>query len=589
MAYILGTAGHVDHGKTALVKRLTGIETSHLPEEKKRGMTIELGFASLDDASHGKVGIVDVPGHERFIRNMVAGTWGLDAALLIVAADDGWMQMSADHLRVLKSMKINSILLVITKADLVEEDMLSLIIEDVNTECKKIIGRELPAVAVSAMTGYGIENLRAEISKLLSSSKQAKLDTGFLYIDRSFNLKGIGTTITGTLRGKKLSVGDSLYLYPECEECRIKSIQNHHKSVEEIEAGSRTALNLKTGEKTKVERGMLLAEKDSKNILYGKEFLIRVDEIFTADGKLKNNVEAELALGSAHAIGALHFNQFDKSLARLSLEKKLACHWNQNAVLIRHGGSEILASCRVLAAFEIYKRIQFKEAFEVYREKELPSIYAYEFQVKGFCNNSKIKTEELSKDKNEIIEFSKLRFKKNKLKIWEEQISKKAKNSQAGFTLEEVDISVPTNIKQIIFKKLCSENKLEQSGHIYKEKGRSEQDISQNARTILNLAKKAGFAGIEVDKLKVPQARKEVRDLIKLGKLVCLENYLHYHKEFYDKAVNKLLAKFKKGDRLSIADAREATGLSRKYVLPILNLLEKDKVLKRDGNERVVL
>ncbi|PIE98448.1 MAG: selenocysteine-specific translation elongation factor [Treponema sp.] len=439
------------------------------------------------------------------------------------------------------------------------------------------------------MTGYGIENLRAEISKLLSSSKQAKLDTSFLYIDRSFNLKGIGTTITGTLRGKKLSVGDNLYLYPECEECRIKSIQNHHKSVEEIDAGSRTALNLKTGEKTKAERGMLLAEKDSKLILHGREFLIRVDEIFTAGGKMKNHVEVELALGSAHAIGALHFNQFDKSLARLSLEKKLACRWNQNAVLIRHGGSEILASCRVLAAFEIYKRVEFKEAFEVYRDRELPSIDAYEFQVKGFCDNPKIKTEELSGDKKEIAEYSNLRFKKQKLDEWQTKILQTAKNSQAGFTLEEVDIPVSTKIKQTIFKKLCSENKLENSGHIYKEKGRGDQDISKNARTILNLAKKAGFAGIEVDKLKVPQARKEVRDLIKLGKLVCLENYLHYHKEFYDKTVDKLLAKFKKGDRFSIADAREATGLSRKYVLPILNLLEKDKLLRRDGNERVVL
>ena len=153
MAYILGTAGHVDHGKTALVKCLTGVETSHIPEEKKRGMTIELGFASLEDPVHGTVGIVDVPGHERFIRNMVAGTWGLDAALLIVAADDGWMQMSSDHLRVLKAMQIGAILLVITKADLADDEMISLIQEDANRHCREILGHELPSVAVSAQTG----------------------------------------------------------------------------------------------------------------------------------------------------------------------------------------------------------------------------------------------------------------------------------------------------------------------------------------------------------------------------------------------------------------------------------------------------
>ena len=122
MAYILGTAGHVDHGKTSLIKKLTGIETMHLPEEKKRGMTIELGFAALETEALGTVGIVDVPGHERFIRNMVAGTWGLDAALLVIAADDGWMQMTTDHLRVLKAMHIDSILAVISKSDLADAD-----------------------------------------------------------------------------------------------------------------------------------------------------------------------------------------------------------------------------------------------------------------------------------------------------------------------------------------------------------------------------------------------------------------------------------------------------------------------------------
>ena len=166
MAYILGTAGHVDHGKTALVRCLTGVETSHIPEEKRRGMTIELGFASLEDPVHGTVGIVDVPGHERFIRNMVAGTWGLDAAMLIVAADDGWMQMSSDHLRVLKAMQINAILLVITKSDLADADMIELIQEDANRHCRDILGRELPSVAVSAQTGAGIDLLKKKITEI---------------------------------------------------------------------------------------------------------------------------------------------------------------------------------------------------------------------------------------------------------------------------------------------------------------------------------------------------------------------------------------------------------------------------------------
>ncbi len=590
MAYILGTAGHVDHGKTALVKKLTGIETSRLPEEKKRGMTIELGFAYLNDPVHGTVGIVDVPGHERFIRNMVAGTWGLDAALLIVAADDGWMQMSADHLRVLKAMRINQILLVITKSDLAEPEMLELLIEDANSHCEEIIGRKLPAVAVSSVTGTGIDVLKTEITKLLSSVKKRTYDTPFLYIDRVFVLKGIGTTITGTLRGKNLKTGDFLTVYPACEECRIKSIQNHHTGVEQIEPGSRTALNLKIGEKTEIERGMLLAEKNAVSILKGKELLIRVDEVFSKrEGGVKNHSEIEIALGSAHATGALHFNQFDKTLGRLSLEKPIACAWNQSAVLIRHGGSEITASCRILAAFETYKRSQFKEAFAVYNGRELPLVYSYKFNIEGFLENCAVKTEELSSDKNEVAEYAGWRFLAKKLAEWETAILKTAGGSQAGFTVDEVDIPVPAKAKAVIFKKLCSENKLENDGHLFKLKGKTEDDISKNAKALLQLAFKAGFDGIETDKVPVPQARKEARDLIKLGKLVCLDNFLHYHKSFYDEAVKKLFSVFKTGARFSIADARDATGLSRKYILPILNLLEKDGKLKRDGNDRLVL
>lgn len=590
MPYILGTAGHVDHGKTALVKKLTGIETSRLPEEKRRGMTIELGFASLPDSVHGTIGIVDVPGHERFIRNMVAGTWGLDAALLIVAADDGWMQMSADHLRVLKAMKVNSVLLVITKSDLAEPDMLDLIIEDANTNCEKIIGRKLPAVAVSAQTGDGIEKLKSEITKLFDPKKKEFIDKSFLYVDRVFTLKGIGITVTGTLRGKALQTGGSVFLYPAKEECRIKSIQNHHTAVEKIEPGSRTALNLKTGEKTNIERGMLLAEKDDTSILTGKELLIRIDEIFPANGgALKNHSEMEIALGSAHAIGSLHLNRFDKTLGRLSSEKHIACAWNQNAVLIQHGGSGILASCRVLAAFDTYKRAVFKEAFEIYRGRELPSAQSYKFNIDGFTEKAQTKTEDLSTDKNAVTEYADFFFLKEKLAVWEDKILQLAETSQAGFTVEEADIPVPQKIKTVIFKKLCAENKLENENHNYKKKGRTDADISKNAKAVLDAALKAGFDGIEIDKINIPQARKEARDLIKLGKLVCLENFLHYHKTHYDAAVKKITDKFKTGDTLTIADARDATGLSRKYILPLLNLLEKEGKLKRSGNDRIVL
>ncbi|MGP1490939.1 MAG: selenocysteine-specific translation elongation factor [Treponema sp.] len=591
MAYILGTAGHVDHGKTALVRCLTGVETSHIPEEKRRGMTIELGFASLEDPVHGTVGIVDVPGHERFIRNMVAGTWGLDAAMLIVAADDGWMQMSSDHLRVLKAMQINAILLVITKSDLADADMIELIQEDANRHCREILGRELPSVAVSAQTGAGIDLLKKKITELLDIVRPAQPDKPFLYIDRVFTLKGIGVTITGTLRGKGIAVGDSLSLYPGGTECRIKNIQNHHADVESSEPGMRTALNLKIAEKTKVDRGMLLAGQGESPVLQGSELLIRVDEYFskTESGTgIKNHSELELAAGSTHAIGSIHFNKTDPTLARVSLQEPIAGRWNQNAVLIRHGGSAILASCRILAAFSSYQVPVFKRLFTVYTNRERPSWKAVDFFLNGFIEKTLAAPKELSTESSEVVTCGKWILLTAKLTEWEAKIIDTAKKSQAGFTLEELDAAIPVKIRPELLKKLCAEQKLSAEGSLYKQAGQG-STLSKSAQQLLQLALKAGVDGIEIDKIQQPQVRKDARDLVKLGQLVVLEGFLHYHHTVYEKAVGAILKGKKQGDIITIADARTASGLSRKYVIPLLNILEKTGKVKRQDNDRIVL
>lgn len=591
MAYILGTAGHVDHGKTALVRCLTGVETSHIPEEKRRGMTIELGFASLEDPVHGTVGIVDVPGHERFIRNMVAGTWGLDAAMLIVAADDGWMQMSSDHLRVLKAMQINAILLVITKSDLADADMIELIQEDANRHCREILGRELPSVAVSAQTGAGIDLLKKKITELLGTVRPEQPDKPFLYIDRVFTLKGIGVTITGTLRGKGIAVGDSLSLYPGGTECRIKNIQNHHADVESSEPGMRTALNLKIAEKTKVDRGMLLAGQGESPVLQGSELLIRVDEYFskTESGTgIKNHSELELAAGSTHAIGSIHFNKTDPTLARVSLQEPIAGRWNQNAVLIRHGGSAILASCRILAAFSSYQVPVFKRLFAVYTNRELPSWKAADFFLNGCIEKTLAAPKELSTDSSEIVTCGKWLLLTAKLTEWEAKIIDTAKKSQAGFTLEELDAAIPVKVRPELLKKLCAEQKLSAEGSLYKQAGQG-STLSKSAQQLLQLALKAGVDGIEIDKIQQPQVRKDARDLVKLGQLVVLEGFLHYHHTVYEKAVGAILKGKKTGDIITIADARTASGLSRKYVIPLLNILEKNGKVKRQDNDRIVL
>lgn len=592
MAYILGTAGHVDHGKTSLITRLTGIETTHLPEEKKRGMTIELGFASLKDPEVGTIGIVDVPGHERFIRNMVAGTWGLDAALLVIAADDGWMQMTTDHLRVLKAMHVNAILAVITKIDLADAETIELLHEEIKINCLQILGSVPRIVQVSSVTGEGIETLKKEITVLVKNSHRHVADKTFLYIDRVFTLKGIGITITGTLRGDEIVSGDELALYPGNIPCRVKNIQSHHQDLERIEAGSRTALNLKLNDKVEVKRGMLLTKNTAAPTFQGAQLLVRIDEFFYNEGQIntfKNHTELEIALGTTHAIGTLHLNAIDHSLGRLALNEPIACTWNQSAVLIRHGGSSIIAACRVLAVFASYNKAQFKKAFQVYSNVELPSWQSFQFKSEGFLEKGKTRIDELVADKNEVVQVGSYYCGKTNFSDWQKIILKGAEKSTVGFTAEELDIPIPLKLKIDILQLLCSQNKLEKKAHRYILKGKSSEKLSANAEKILALALKAGTAGIEADKLTIPQSKKEIRDLVTLNKLVLLEKFLYFHKDVYDKVAAQIMAGKKAGDIISIAEAREKTGLSRKYIIPVLNILEKDKKVKRSENDRIVL
>ena len=586
MGYILGTSGHVDHGKTTLVESLTGIYTSRLPEEKKRGMTIELGFASFSDERVGTVGIVDVPGHERFIRNMVQGAWGLDAALLVVAADDGWMNMSENHLRILKAMQIKNILVVITKKDLVDRETLELVQEDVLHHSFSILGYEVPSVTVSATTKEGLDELKEAIVKLLLRCPLNNKSKPFLYVDRVFTLKGIGLTITGTLRSGKIAVGDGLSLYPGSADCRVKSIQNHHKSVENILAPARTALNLKLPDKVEVSKGMLLSNDEGEPILQGTELLIRIDEVFNDKGEgIKNHCELEIALGSTHAIGTLHINSYDSSLARLSLKDAVACAWNQNAVLIRHGGSDILGSCRILAAFPSYNRIGFRDAFKVYNGRELSSWQSYLFNLYGYAS----KGLDVGKE-GDIITLSGFHFAPTKFIAWKNKITNVAHSRNTGFTVDEVDLSpLPLKAKTAILNHLCDEGVLTMSGNLYIEKGKSGQNISPIAKSILKSAIEARDKGIDVSRLNVPQYKKEVRDLVKLNLLICIEDLLYYHKDVFDDVVKNILKNKKKGDRMTIGEVRDITGLSRKYIIPILNIMEKMKMVSRDGNDRVVL
>ncbi|MCB7304286.1 selenocysteine-specific translation elongation factor [Bariatricus massiliensis] len=262
---IIGTAGHIDHGKTTLIKALTGRNTDRWEEEQRRGITIDLGFTYFDLKSGDRVGIIDVPGHEKFINNMVAGVVGMDLVMLVVAADEGIMPQTREHMDILGILGIEKSILVLNKCDLVDEEWLELVEEEVQDELKGTFLENAPVVKVSAATGQGLDELKDTIERLTRDELEEKdIQTiPRLPIDRVFTLSGFGTIITGTLISGKITKEDVLEMYPIGKECKIRSIQVHGQSQDVCYAGQRVAINLSNVKKKEIKRGCVLAPKNS--------------------------------------------------------------------------------------------------------------------------------------------------------------------------------------------------------------------------------------------------------------------------------------------------------------------------------------
>lgn len=257
---VIGTAGHIDHGKTALVKRLTGVDTDRLEEEKRRGMTIELGFASLTLPSGNVISVIDVPGHEKFVKTMVAGVTGIDFVMLVIAADEGVMPQTKEHIDILSLLNVKSGVIVLTKTDLVDDEWLQMVKDDVKNSLKGTTLEDYPMIPVSSVTGEGIQGLVEYLEKLTEKAANSNAEELFrLSIDRVFTITGHGTIITGTVAGGEIKKGDMIEILPKGLSARIRGIQVHNHNVETASAGDRCALNIAGVEKAEIERGNLAA------------------------------------------------------------------------------------------------------------------------------------------------------------------------------------------------------------------------------------------------------------------------------------------------------------------------------------------
>ena len=252
---ILGTAGHIDHGKTALVHALTGVNTDRLPAEKQRGITIDIGFASLE-LGNFHIGIVDVPGHERFVKNMLAGATGIDLALLVVAADDSVMPQTREHLSILELLQLDTGIIAITKSDLVAEDWLDLVEEEVRELVKFSFLNDAPIIRTSATTGRGLDTLREVIEQTChTQTGQPPSDLFRMSVDRSFAVEGHGTVVTGSIASGSVELDDKIEVQPMGQICRVRSIHNHDQPTNRISRGQRAAINLGGVHHREISRG----------------------------------------------------------------------------------------------------------------------------------------------------------------------------------------------------------------------------------------------------------------------------------------------------------------------------------------------
>ena len=605
MNKIIGTAGHVDHGKSELIKALTGIKMMRLPEEKKREMTIDLGFGFFKPKEDITIGVIDVPGHERFIRNMVAGMWSLDLVMLVVCANEGWMNMTEEHSKVALSLGIRNIICVINKIDLVDENKLKESEENINKNLIRIFKKDIEIIKVSAVRGDNIDFLKERITDILIKDKLEEDIKTHIYVDRVFSVKGAGLTITGSIKGGSLKKDDSLIHYPSKREVYIRNIQSYHEDREIVYATSRIAINLKNIKKEEIRRGHLLCDKEETIFLTDEIILELVgDSDIEYLRKIKN---AEFAVGTECLVAQIiplykkpvykednnniknnvEEREIDKRFIRLKFDKPLSVFWKERGILISHGGSAIIGTGNVFWGTKttpsVRKNIMDNAADFLGNVKRMAytdlvmSVNGYSF-ANGKMPDYAVKISNFFVKKdylNSILEKSKKLIDSKKDGISFEDI-RNSFNIDNAFTKAFIDYLI--QIKMIM-----------PFNNIYKKYNQN-IELNNSQKILLEKLKKEDLNGLEERIIKsFTNGIKDIKVLSALKLAIYLEDGIYYHIESYNKAKNIILKDAKPKDIITIAFVKEKTKLSRKYVIPLLNALEREKLLKRNGNDRIVI
>ncbi|MHA2756140.1 selenocysteine-specific translation elongation factor [Aeromonas dhakensis] len=609
---VIGLAGHVDHGKTLLIKALTGITTARV-HEQAIGMTQDLGFAHFDDGQGNTIGVIDVPGHERYIRNMVAGLWSLDLVLLVIAADEGWMPMTGDHLRLLKAMGVPRLLVCINKCDLISPDELLLLEESLLERVMDESGMVPDIVSVSAKTGANMAALHTAIVRQLGDMAEhhapREQAAPRLYVDRVFTANGTGTVLTGTLQQGRLKVGDKLRLYPADREVQVRSLQAYHQSVDEIGAVCRVAVGLKKVPHKEVARGHCLTSTVGQ-CEAATHLIVRLNEVGGSIREQRNR-EVEVALGSWH--GRARFVPIkDTRLARLIFTSPIPCFFGQPLAIIRHGSSELLHGARIVWCGDIHparRKALHALLGELPDELEHYNPATLQLGLNGYVLASRFdqRPEQVTPLGEWLLDS-----------CWLAQSRDQLLATLANEPLSTAELTTRFGIALPVTQALLQQLKSEQLVRLHHDKwqpgsGESEDDLGEEALLVLKVVRDQGKEGYEPGKLgpggvaldpfitrQLPAAlqqglqqkgalQKQLRNLARLKYLVQLDGPIYYDAELYNQMVAAVLAGQQVGDLIDMASLKEITGLSRKYAIPFCLRMEMDGWVRREENERRVL
>jgi len=619
---IIGTAGHIDHGKTTLIKALSGIETDTTQEEKERGMSINLGFAYFDLPSGKRCGVVDVPGHEKFIKNMLAGVSGINLVLLLVDSREGIMPQTKEHIDILTLLGIENYIIVMTKIDLVEEEYRELVKEDIREFIAGTVLENSPIIEVDSISKKGLDNLLETIDKKTEDIEAKNIEKNArLNIDRSFQVKGFGTVVTGTLTEGVVNVGDELVIYPKGIKTKVRNIQVHAKDVEKAYAGQRTAINLANIKFDDVKRGDTLATADSltKTYMLDSEIKLINDERANLElwDRVRVYIGTEEVMARVVPLGTDLLKAGESSFAQLRLEDEIAVK-NYDKFIIRTyspmitiGGGVILdASPKKHSRFneEILEKLKVQlegntsdlianyilshnnylvSKDSIVKDLQLPeeeivesmaqlieTATVYETKL-GYIHKKKYE-EVLEKLKKLLVEYHN-RF-KLKVGIPKIEVLSKFKLSQKE-TLELLDLFIANN-----------EIRLE--GNLVAEKdfvvNYDKKQLAEKER-IEKALLEGGFTPPTIKDLTNGEKTKvEILESLIDNTIVRLDADLVLHANVLKEAIQKVENHFSANEQMGLAEFRDMTGSSRKYSMAILEYIDKLGITRRVENYRVL-